>query len=261
MEALTIILNDQWNTRAWILQEAFASGRNLLILLSRTKTVNMRQFRLVCHEKLVTEICISFQSLYKCLKIANGIVINSLLGKAEHNTEQLNLFHPEPSQSISFGMSVGGHRSRDSCSAAVALSFLQHRENGIVADRLAIIVNLCGYELRLNTSSLQKCQKSLAVCILALAVMNGDFSLLVPKMYHNPWICMQAVVRSTFLPTEPASSYLGQHLKSFLSALSKTSLRSIRIRSIHEAQILALPLPSLICSLEVGFAAWIPLET
>lgn len=64
--------------------------------------------------------------------------------------------------------------------------FLKHRDNDRVADKLAILANLCDYTLRLDTVELEKSQKPLSVCIFALAIANGDVSLLSPDSYHIP---------------------------------------------------------------------------
>ncbi|KAK7423534.1 hypothetical protein QQX98_000992 [Neonectria punicea] len=100
-DVLSKIVNDRWNTRAWILQEAFASSKNMILLFPRPSAVDLR-----------------------------------------------GLFR--------------------------------------VADKLAIVANMCDYHIRLNTTELEKTQKSLATSILALAALNGDFSLLVPQMYKTP---------------------------------------------------------------------------
>ena len=55
-----------------------------------------------------------------------------------------------------------------------------------MADKLAILANLCDYTLRLDTVELEKSQKPLSVCIFALAIANGDLSLLSPDSYHIP---------------------------------------------------------------------------
>jgi hypothetical protein len=79
-----------------------------------------------------------------------------------------------------------GLNHKRTCSAAVAVTYLRLRDLERVADKLAIVANLCDYHLRLNTTELEKTQPSLSVCILVLAVANGDFSLLIPQIYRLP---------------------------------------------------------------------------
>lgn len=85
-----------------------------------------------------------------------------------------------------FSFWIGNDKPRRTCNASVALSFLKHRDNDGVADRRAILANLCGYSLRLNTVELERSQSRLSVCTFALNIANGDFSLLSPESYHIP---------------------------------------------------------------------------
>ncbi|KAJ4169822.1 hypothetical protein NW754_005969 [Fusarium falciforme] len=45
---------------------------------------------------------------------------------------------------------------------------------------------MCGYHVRFNTIELEKTQDSLGACVIALSVINNDFSLLVPEFYRVP---------------------------------------------------------------------------
>ena len=55
-----------------------------------------------------------------------------------------------------------------------------------MVDKTAIVANICGYDFRVNASKLEETQNSLASCIMALLIANGDFSLLVPQFYRVP---------------------------------------------------------------------------
>ncbi|KAL9034509.1 MAG: hypothetical protein Q9180_005365 [Flavoplaca navasiana] len=63
-------------------------------------------------------------------------------------------------------------------SAAEVLALLDSRGNSVVSDRLAIVANLCSYDVRLNAKELERRQRSFSTCVLALALLNGDLSLL-----------------------------------------------------------------------------------
>lgn len=80
---------------------------------------------------------------------------------------------------------AGKTKVRRSCSAAVALSYLRRKQNTHVPDRLAILANLCNYDIRLDTIELEKNHKYLGSCVLALALMNGDFSIFYPEVYRT----------------------------------------------------------------------------
>ena len=192
-EALSMILMDRWNTRAWILQESFVIGGNMILLLPRAEGIAVRGWSMICHDYSLSEISIQLSSLQWCIEEA-VVIVRLKLGNTcpvtlPNWTETLrrhSWFHPGRS---------GGHRasfaktvikSRHTCNAAVAWSFLKHRDNDRAADKLAILANLCDYSLRLNTWELEKSQSRLSVCILALTIANGDLSLLWSEFNRLP---------------------------------------------------------------------------
>jgi hypothetical protein len=69
------------------------------------------------------------------------------------------------------------HQGRYHCSAAEAVEFLSTKHNYEIADRLAIIANLCNYEVRLDAQKLKELGYDLAVSVFCLALLNGDLSL------------------------------------------------------------------------------------
>ena len=192
-EALSKVAMDRWNTRAWIFQEAFASADKMILLFPRAKDVAVKGWSLICQDLSFTEIAIRLEILQKCMKQSAGFFTprpgNSLPVRPPdwaETLERLDWFQPEPQGNHFVDFWIGGSKTRRTCNAAVACSFLKHRENDRVADRLAIVANLCDYSLRLNTVELEKSQHALSVCIFALAIFNGDLSLLSPDSYHIP---------------------------------------------------------------------------
>ena len=183
---------DRWNTRAWIFQEAFASAGNMILLFPRAKEVAVKGWSLICQDLSFTDIAIRLNILQKCMKQSAGFMLkprNSLfvmLPEWAETLKRLEWFQPEPQGFHLVNYWINGSKPRRTCNAAVAWSFLKHRENDRVADKLAILANLCDYSLRLNTVELEKSQNVLSICILALAVANGDLSLLSPDSYHIP---------------------------------------------------------------------------
>ena len=186
-EALSMVAMDRWNTRAWILQEAFVSAGNMILLLPRAKEIIIKGWSLICHDLSLTEIGIKLEWLHWCIaKFSPRSNYHIKLPQRAENLERLIWFHPEPSGFHKVRFWFGSTKPRHTCNAAVALSFLKHRDNDRVADRLAIIANLCDYSLRLNTWELEKTQSRLSVCVLALTIANGDLSLLSPDSYLIP---------------------------------------------------------------------------
>ncbi|KAJ3577206.1 hypothetical protein NPX13_g3365 [Xylaria arbuscula] len=164
-EAFKRVANDPWNSRAWILQETFASAGNMLILLPYVPGVTTRHLRLYIERLLRPSAAV-------------GQLVDEII--------RFKWFHPPIERHrFNYDVPVGGVLPRDVCSAATAISFLRYRDNSVPADRLAIIANMCGYELRLNPAAIQKTQSSLALCVMALAIMNGDFSLLALELYES----------------------------------------------------------------------------
>lgn len=62
----------------------------------------------------------------------------------------------ERSLEVKWTHTAGKTKVRRSCSAAVALSYLRTKQNTHVPDRLAILANLCNYDIRLDTIELEK---------------------------------------------------------------------------------------------------------
>lgn len=105
--------------------------------------------------------------------------------KVEGTRSRVDFFHP-PEQARPSSCWILGRKPRLTCNAAVALTYLRHRGLFRVADKLAIVANMCDYAFRLGTAQLEKTQNGLAACVLAISLVNEDFSLLVPQMYRSP---------------------------------------------------------------------------
>ncbi|RMJ15404.1 hypothetical protein CDV36_004942 [Fusarium kuroshium] len=210
-EALSKVANDRWNTRAWILQEAFASSGNMLLLFPRLEGVDVSRWMLVCHEWSRSELAIRLDAMQTCFRICTPL-IRALVpelrtktqprpvkgqGPADGTTRQeertdpeltlkrMEAFHPEEPEKATT-MFGGNNKPRRTCNAAVALTYLKLRGLLRVPDKLAILANMCDYHVRFNTIELEKTQNSLSACVLALSVINNDFSLLVPELYRAP---------------------------------------------------------------------------
>lgn len=200
-----MIASDKWNTRAWILQEAFASSGNMLLLFPRADNIDIRGWLLICHEMSQTEIAVGLDVIQDCLQMCWPYVqriFASPKSKKRDNstgsngetpsvedlklaTKRLQHFHPRhPEEGET--LRVSNMKLRRTCNAATAVTYLKLRGLVRIADKIAITANLCGYVLRFNTIELEKSQQSLAGCIVALALANGDFSLITPQIYRQP---------------------------------------------------------------------------
>ncbi|KKY15876.1 putative heterokaryon incompatibility [Phaeomoniella chlamydospora] len=205
IDALRFLIGDQWNTRGWILQEAFASRHKMTMLIktkldhhdarpstifSFTQGLDTFFFQLTAMEMLI-----QFSRLF-LVRVVSGVIPSSGIYSLETLEQEIrglmasiNQNYPKRGRSASllnkFHM-VGGSDfgPRDTCNAAVAISLLRNRKSYPPQDRLAILANLCDYDVRLDTREVRRFP-SLGVAYFALALINGDFSLLNPDAYSS----------------------------------------------------------------------------
>lgn len=177
------------------------------MLFPQSSNIDVKSWTLVCHEMSLSEIAIQLDVVVSCIKSCFGHVSATLKqqiaasqkpsqtneqprvssSELSKTLERIVLFHPEePRSASSMTVRINTSRTKRTCSAAVALTYLRLRDLQCVADKLAIVANMCGYSLRLNTEKLEETQESLGLCVIALSVANGDFSLLTPELFRLP---------------------------------------------------------------------------
>ena len=178
------------------------------MLFPRLENITIDGWALVCHELSLSEIAIQLDIITQCIKscshhvsasIRNQIAVADTpsTGRTSKSTatpssselkktlERIELFHPSiPTGSTSYMMNES--RLKRICNAAVALTYLRLRDLYSVADKVAIVANMCGYALRLDTMRLAETQDSLGLCMIAQSLANGDFSLITPELYRFP---------------------------------------------------------------------------
>jgi Heterokaryon incompatibility protein (HET) len=204
IDFLDMFCSDAWNQRAWILQELFSSSHHMTTVI-RLHTPFVYRGSLELQEQAAAEtlkmtgsevdafISASREFLAAGLSRARSLSPKDQGGEAFQRAHRiikaLETLRPEIAMAgnkyaylYTVGKSSFGPRHR--CNAAVALSYLRNRDNHRPADRLAIVANLCDYEIRLDTIAVEKSFRSLAVCLFTLAFVNGDLSLLVPEVYQ-----------------------------------------------------------------------------
>lgn len=84
----------------------------------------------------------------------------------------------EPYSNHLFSSAERNSSHRQQCTAAEALTFLSDSANSVFSDWLAIMANICNYEVRIDSKVLEQIDTSFSACALTLAVLNGDMSLL-----------------------------------------------------------------------------------
>jgi len=190
------IMKDPWHTRAWVLQEAYSAGPRMVLLLQHAPGILLSGHRSISATLSVSEIAVQFDSFIIMVDYATGFLTRSLAvltlssNLAQRRLSLLQQFKMLPpgderSIYIKWTYRAGLARPRRSCNAAVALSYLRLRENTQVSDRLAIMANLCNYDVRFKTIEVEKNHQYLGPCIFALALLNEDFSLLYPEVYKG----------------------------------------------------------------------------
>ncbi|KAF2971132.1 hypothetical protein GQX73_g2434 [Xylaria multiplex] len=119
--------------------------------------------------------------------------------------------------------------ARMTLSSAAAASFLRTRQCLCPEDRIAIVANLCNYEIRLDTFQLATRIKSLRTCLFALSLSNGDFSLLTPDYYNLRQLPEPTSNQPSFL----SHVYEGLHtIRAF--SMDNYSLGSLRIVNLQK---------------------------
>lgn len=218
IEFLGRVSQDKWYTRAWVIQEAISAGDNLGLVFRRGPEVSCpSKLRLPKERRGLPEhslelgqrgapsevICImvhEFRHIVEAAKLflqqtafsSNGsyLVLSVVARPAEQVVRAAELLHPafwKPGhfnfRFAPFGMTIFG--IRPTTDAAGALTLLSSRQCSYDEDRVAIMANMCGYELRLSARAVAVHCGSLRVVLLAQALLNGDMSLLVPEAYAD----------------------------------------------------------------------------
>lgn len=93
-QTVSMVVNEKWNTRAWVLQEAFPSSGNMALLSPKADKVDVRGWMMVCHEASRSEIAILLDTIQNCIAIC-GRMIQPLLTRAL-NTHKAKTSRPGP---------------------------------------------------------------------------------------------------------------------------------------------------------------------
>lgn len=169
---------DEWFTRSWILQEyALARDMRLLVKYSpdlrtpATLQIGPDQVELVPKDFELADIGRRYVAEGKL----NQLSFNQLL-------QAIDSINARPvCQPLG---NFGGEEERFGTNASNALWYLRKRKNTRVRDRITIIGNLCDYAIRLDTRQ-KDLDHSFSITLLTLALLNGDFSLLISEPDEN----------------------------------------------------------------------------
>ena len=187
IEALADILgalsDDQWFERAWTLQESTSAGASMVLLISVPENFTKPP----CFGSLPWDFEMNIQDLQDAMVNARNLIEQGLAtGVWADDTDSAIyasncadvLWSRIPTMTPDRGLSRRQVSYRQECNAAQAVNFLDDRYNSVFPDRLAILANICNYEYRINTKILVQPGYSFSTCVLTLAILNGDMSLL-----------------------------------------------------------------------------------
>lgn len=216
IDFLEQVKNDRWYTRAWVVQEAISAGANLALTFrrgpgvvfrpkarvpNRRRGLPMHSLELLPRELSSEVVCIMVHEFQHIVQTARLLLRQgdwnstgrywapNLQNASARDTvsaaENLHPIFQGPSSAVLAVTGAGIFGPRPTVDAAGALTLLGTRECYRPEDRMAIMANMCGYEYRLNSRTVAEQCESLRVALLALSLINGDFSLLVPEVYSH----------------------------------------------------------------------------
>jgi len=191
LNVLTIIEQDKWFSRAWILQESVSSGFEMTLLARHepglSKSVHLGTIPGEV-EISINEFVSALAWAEQCINDAGKLLDSVTETKLRSVATKLWTFNPlhvptiEGSDRLTAWNEVYDDPDfRQTCNAAQALTFLSRRQNSRIPDRLAIMGNLCDYRVRLDTTKVEALRYDFSICAFALAILNGDLSLSFPK--------------------------------------------------------------------------------
>ena len=175
--AIQLLGQDRWLTRAWILQETILSGLKMEFLCRCSIDPPSDAFQGPPGEILL--------SMGHMRELHGSIeVYSQLASTVRRNDDDPNKLLRQflassngPATRLTIGERRWSHQSH-AFNAVAAFNLLEGYKNSRVADRLAIIANLCDYQTRLDTTKLTSMRFGFSTCLLTLALINGDISLL-----------------------------------------------------------------------------------
>ncbi|KAL8364542.1 hypothetical protein RB595_003700 [Gaeumannomyces hyphopodioides] len=215
---LAAVTSERCYTRAWVVQESVGADYQLFLVFRRTSGVegrtqirdqttgvrgdNRPRHNLDSQERGTPSevVGISLLDFHRVLRILkrlwashhSGWLNQPLLFNLHRVIRNAESIHPgfmsrsHPFQGCRVVAPTLYDNNRAAISAATALTLLTTRECRDAQDRVAIVANLCRYELRVDPGDVMAHCGSLRTGILSLSLLNSDLSLLVPEMYRCP---------------------------------------------------------------------------
>ena len=169
-QVLLAIVSDRWFTRSWITQEALCSTEMVLIFEYDTSL----KVPSATQQQIPGEAQISLRQLLNSIwwSFTPPLVV-ALSERPDLRENLLRVFfkvYPY-TQHRPFQM------SRYTCTMLSAWYMLSQTTNSRLADRLAIVANLCDYPIRINSMEAEMRGYNLDICLITQALLNGDMDV------------------------------------------------------------------------------------
>ncbi|CAK1364497.1 unnamed protein product [Cercospora beticola] len=198
-EALRIVMSDQWFERAWCLQESVSGNRQMTILVRCSEDLEVPGLLgsavTGCFEMELSE-------LHHTIVSSLGLHLDQVAELLEpailkRHQQVINDWYENMAPDVSGDFDID---FRTVCNAAQALNYLSRRQNSVVADRLAILANMCRYEIRLDIQAVDALGFGFSICAYIMAVLNGDFSI---DAAYSDWKMTGRTGRQDYLVSGP----------------------------------------------------------
>ncbi|KJK73751.1 hypothetical protein H634G_10987 [Metarhizium anisopliae BRIP 53293] len=226
LETLAIIVSDSWFTRSWITQELICSS-DMVLLFEFDVSLNPAE---ALESASRGDVQISVKQLLNVIWWA--MMPHNLALLAEMPEERNNILLVFW-KLFPFTRPIPTGQLRNTCTFLSAWNFIQTTHNSRIADRLAIMGNLCNYPMRINSVEAETRSLNFSTCMITQALLNGDLEVLL----HQPFLIADAIQKwpSSEEPNNTAFSLANNTDKSVQEVLAMDPTRAMRFASAMQA--------------------------
>ncbi|KAF6787602.1 hypothetical protein CMUS01_16442 [Colletotrichum musicola] len=129
----------------------------------------------------------AFYSGVQGLPVSNSPSVSALKAHAIpllRTATTLRPANPKPVGMVMYMFGGASYGPRQRLNAAGVLTIFRTRKCSRVHDLMAIMANMCDYDIRLDTVAVRKHCRSIRAALLTQAILNGDLSLFIPELYR-----------------------------------------------------------------------------
>lgn len=163
---LSKISADRWFRRNWTFQEASCTQGQMQLLIPHASDQ-----QLSTTSRSLNEVSLQLSELFDVVSVIKATV-NEFLPRSSSGIDNTDM---EAMSGLYVQAWEQARRGTRPQSYEVAEQ-MNHRDNSVVADRLAITANLCEYAKTIDLAPLRHGHYSYSICALALALANGSIT-------------------------------------------------------------------------------------